>query len=131
MDGSLDIQAAWPMPDDNFDFLGDFDEVAPLDLFGTIGPKDEAGSSGCNTAAAASQCSGDIDAPSQPVPTGLELRKDKLAAVKEINKRAQKRFRDKQKVAPGLSRSILLLQCCDSYGHLGYKESTMFYLSPS
>lgn len=100
MDSSLDIQAVWPVPDDSFDFLGDFDEAAPLDLFGSIGQKDEAGSSGCNTAAAAaSHCSGDRGDAQKVVPTGLEQRKDKLAAVKEINKRAQKRFRDKQKVS--------------------------------
>ena len=88
-----DVRSAWPMLDVPFDFLSDFDVPAPLDLFGTVSQVDEAGSSGDLTIEAVPRPSSGIESPghgtSAPI---LEQVTDKKAAVKETNKRAQKRF---------------------------------------
>lgn len=96
MDGTVDVQSAWPLPGGSFDFLGDFDVAAPLDLFALEGSTDEAGSSGCITGNFNPQIISERNA----LARDPGQQKDKKATAKELNKRAQKRFRENQKVSP-------------------------------
>lgn len=100
MDSTFDVQSPWSMPGVTFDFLDDVDEAAPLDAFGLVGPFDEAGSSGCTSSGAVPHSVAGRDAAEhEPLSTAPTQQKDRKTAVKELNKRAQRRFREKQKVS--------------------------------
>ena len=90
MNRTLDVQSAWPMPGGSLDFLGDFDEAAPLDLFALDGPPDDAGGSGCMT----SDFNPQIITEQYALARAPGQQKDKKATTKELNKRAQKRFHE-------------------------------------
>ena len=115
MDSTTDVQSPWPMPGVSFDFLDDIDEAAPLDLFGVVGPFDEAGSSGCTTSDAVPHIFAGVDTSKQdPLTLAPTQQKDRKTTVKELNKRAQKRFREKQKVS--------MLGCRLFYMHRGDRK---------
>ena len=99
MDTTIDVQSRWPMPGVSLDFLDDID-AAPLDLFGVVGAFDEGGSSGCTTSDAVPHVITGRDASEHnPLTLAPTQQKDRKTAVKELNKRAQRRFRERQKVA--------------------------------
>lgn len=96
------MQSPWPLTDELFDFLGEFTGTASLDLLTgpavetvpldfqynditlqTASDKGSAGSDSCFT---------------DPEPNTRQVQQK--ASTKELNKAAQKRFREKQKVKP-------------------------------
>lgn len=100
MDSTIDVQSPWPLPGVSFDFLDDFDEAAPLELFGVVGSFDEPTSSGCRTSDAVPHIISGIDTSERnPLTLAPTQQKDRKTAVKELNRRAQRRFREKQKVS--------------------------------
>ena len=93
--------STWPLYDGSFDLLGDFDQAASLDLLGAgllepLNPADLHDSVG-NTAHQASSGEGSDE---QQMYALAPQQTDRKAEVKELNRRAQKRHRDKQKASP-------------------------------
>ena len=90
-------EAALPFPDDNDDLLGGLEQDAMLDLLGTLEPLDPALLQHSTGNATAQTSSGEGSAEGQTFAHDQQ-QADRKAQVKELNKRAQKRHREKQKV---------------------------------
>ena len=90
-------QAAWQLQDGDFDFLGDFYQAASLDLFGTHAQTNDAGYLHDNQSVVALHTSSGEGSVDHATVVPAPQRADRKATVKELNKRAQKRFRENQK----------------------------------
>ena len=90
-------EAALPLPGDHDDLLGGFEQDAMLDLLRTLEPLDPALLQHSTGNAAAQTSSREGSAEGQTFAHDQQ-QTDRKAQVKELNKRAQKRHREKQKV---------------------------------
>lgn len=105
------MQSPWPLTDESFDFLGEFAGTASLDLLTgpavetvpldfqcndiTLQAASDRGSAGSGS------CFADPELNTRQVP--------QKASTKELNKAAQKRFREKQKVNPLQTSSHVMI----------------------
>ena len=89
----------WSLPEDPISFLGDFDPTASLELFGEFEEPTAACSDlGSNDAAPIPASSEENNQVSEMLPPVVLKAVKAKEQAKELNRRAQKRHRDKQKV---------------------------------
>ena len=92
------MQSPWPLTDESFDFLGELTGTASLDLLTEPVPFDFQYTDITLQAASDKGSAGSGSCFTDPEPNTRQVQQK--ASTKDLNKAAQKRFREKQKVQP-------------------------------